>query len=286
MKLAIISGKGGTGKSSITSAFVSLAKKALTIDCDVDAANLYLIFQPDIEKELPFISAQQAVVDADKCTGCGLCEMNCHFNAIHLVEGIATIDEVACEGCQLCSHLCPQEAIHMEDAHPSRIYEGNFRFGRMVYGRLAPGEENSGKLISHLREYADQVMQKEGYELAILDGPPGIGCPVISTITGIDKIVLVTEPSLSGMSDLKRVHQLAKGFCSSVDVIINKFDLDQDICQQIETWCKQQETPIIAHVPFDKDMVKAQLEAQSIVEYRPEGEITHELRKAYQQLNL
>jgi MinD superfamily P-loop ATPase len=286
MKIAIISGKGGTGKSSVTSAFVHLAQDALAIDCDVDAANLYLIFHPEIKQKIPFISAQQALVDSDRCIGCGICAEHCHFKAIQMEDDKAKIDEIACEGCQLCQHLCPQDAIQMIAAQPSYIYEGPFRFGHMVYGRLAPGEENSGKLISRLREYAAEVMQAQNKTLAILDGPPGIGCPVISTITGVNRIVIVTEPSLSGISDLKRVHELALNFTKDIHIIVNKCDLDPQLTLEIDRWSTSVGTPVIGHIPFDKNIVEAQLSAQSIIEYAPQAKASLALTQAYQQLQV
>ena len=212
MEIAVISGKGGTGKSSISSAFVSVAKSAVVVDCDVDASNLYLLFSPLCKEEEVFVSGSHAVVNNDKCTNCNTCIDLCRFDAISKVDGKIRISESACDGCYLCSRVCPVQAIKMIPADKSRMYAGTFRYGDMVYGRLAPGEENSGKMVNLLREKAKRYVEDYGYDTIILDGPPGIGCPVISTITGVDKVVVVTEPTLSGFLDMKRVIEVVCRF--------------------------------------------------------------------------
>lgn len=281
MKLAVISGKGGTGKSTVTATFISIAKHVLAIDCDVEASNLYLIFDPNITREEKYISGQSAYIDPDKCIRCALCQQNCSFEAISLVNNNLVVSEIACEGCKLCMRLCPNEAITMLDADKSRIYHATFRYGNMVYGKLAPGEENSGKLISKIREQASNLAKEKGYELEIMDGPPGIACPVLSTITGVHKIVIVTEPSLSGNSDLKRTMELAKEFCEEIYVIINKYDLDIDNSNNIVKWCETQGVPVVAKLPFDVQMVEAVFQKQSIVEYNKNSECAIELTKAF-----
>jgi MinD superfamily P-loop ATPase len=200
MEIAIISGKGGTGKSSITAAFATMLSNVVVADCDVDAANLYLLFNPDIETEETFVGSQSAVIDYSICTNCAKCVTYCRFDAISIVKAKVKINEVFCDGCHLCKRVCPVKAISMLDSANSRLYSGNFRNGKMVYGVLAPGEENTGKLVNLVRNKAKEIAAISGISDIIIDGPPGIGCPVISTIAGVDKLVVVTETKLVGLA--------------------------------------------------------------------------------------
>lgn len=274
MEIAVISGKGGTGKSSISASFATLNGKVVLADCDVDAANLYLIFSPTHEEELAYISGHKAVIDYDVCTGCGICENYCRFDAISNKNGIVTISEISCDGCFLCSRICPVKAINMIPNDKSRLYSGSFRNGKMVYGRLTPGEENSGKLVSMIREKAKQSAENNGIETIILDGPPGIGCPVISTITGVDKVVIVTEPTISGLHDLQRTIDVVKKFNVPASVIINKYDINVSMSRHIEDWCNQNNTEIAGKLPFDSNITEAMLNSKSITEYNPELDIS------------
>ncbi|SHE30163.1 MinD superfamily P-loop ATPase, contains an inserted ferredoxin domain [Bacteroides luti] len=281
MEIAVISGKGGTGKSSISSAFVSVAKSAVVVDCDVDASNLYLLFSPLCKEEEVFVSGSHAVVNNDKCTNCNTCIDLCRFDAISKIDGKIRISESACDGCYLCSRVCPVQAIKMIPADKSRMYAGTFRYGDMVYGRLAPGEENSGKMVNLLREKAKRYVEDYGYDTIILDGPPGIGCPVISTITGVDKVVVVTEPTLSGFLDMKRVIEVVCRFSVQISVIVNKYDLNPDICEQIDKWCDEMEIPVVAHLPFDVQIVEAMIAGKTIIEYNKDCEVSRLIENAY-----
>ena len=281
MEIAVISGKGGTGKSSISSAFVSVAKSAVVVDCDVDASNLYLLFSPLCKEEEVFVSGSHAVVNNDKCTNCNTCIDLCRFEAISKIDGKIRISESACDGCYLCSRVCPVQAIKMIPADKSRMYAGTFRYGDMVYGRLAPGEENSGKMVNLLREKAKRYVEDYGYDTIILDGPPGIGCPVISTITGVDKVVVVTEPTLSGFLDMKRVIEVVCRFSVRISVIVNKYDLNPDICEQIDKWCEEMEIPVVAHLPFDAQIVEAMIAGKTIIEYNKDCEVSRLIENAY-----
>ncbi|HNZ80352.1 MAG: P-loop NTPase [Bacteroidales bacterium] len=271
MELAVVSGKGGTGKSSITAALAVMKQKLLLADCDVDAANLYLLFQPEKTLEQVYVSGHTAIIDKDSCTNCGLCMDYCRFDAIHLTEEEVQISGISCEGCFLCSRICPEQAIRMEPEDRSRLYAGNFRYGKMVYGRLFPGEENSGRLVNLVRQQARDIARKNELDLILLDGPPGIGCPVISTITGVDKVLIVTEPSVSGLHDLQRIHELCRHFGLSQTVVINKHDLNPDMCTEIERYCREQGLKLQAKIPFDPQMVEAMVKGQSILEYAPES---------------
>ena len=285
MEIAVISGKGGTGKSSVSAAFATMQPNVVLADCDVDAANLYILFNPIHEKEEVFVSVYKAVVDKDSCTNCGLCIDYCRFDAIHDVEGEVLIDETACDGCKLCSRVCPSEAISMIPEDKSRMYSGTFRNGKMVYGRLSPGEENSGRLVDMVREEAKNVAKANDLDTIIIDGPPGIGCSVISTITGVNKVVIVTEPTLSGLHDLKRTIEVVSKFRLTKTVIINKYDLNTEMANTIENYCKLQDVPVIAKLPFDKVVVDAMVNCKSVIEYAPDSEIAGLLCEAYLKLN-
>ncbi len=277
MEIAIISGKGGTGKSSISAAFATIDGEVVLVDCDVDAANLYLLFNPVHEEKSTYVSGHKAVIDYDLCTSCGLCLSHCRFDAITEEKGKIIISEISCDGCFLCSRICPEKAIRMVPNDKSMMYAGSFRNGRMVYGRLAPGEENSGKLVNVVREKAKQTAGKYGLDTIIIDGPPGIGCPVISTITGVDKVVVVTEPTLSGLSDMKRAIEVVQKFNIPSFVIINKYDLNQAISMQIEDWCIHNNVTVAGMLPFDSQITEAMIEAKSIIEFNPESEISKKI---------
>lgn len=281
MEIAIISGKGGTGKSSISAAFATLQNEIVLVDCDVDAANLYLIFNPFCDEEYAFISGQKAVINQEKCDSCGLCIDYCRFDAIVEKENKVVILETLCDGCLLCSRVCPNEAINIVNEDKSRMYAGYFQNGRMVYGRLAAGEENSGRLVNLVREKARQIAKEAGIKNIIIDGPPGIGCPVISTITGVDIVVIVTEPTLSGLHDLKRTLEITAGFKLRTNVIINKFDINTDITSRIETHCNKNDILVIGKLPFDSLIVEAMVNCQSIIDYAPDSGISSLLKDTY-----
>lgn len=281
MELAIISGKGGTGKSSIAAAFATMGSNVILADCDVDAANLYLLFDPAHDEEEVFTGSYKAVIDHKKCTLCGLCIDHCRFDAISMVNNQINISETSCDGCFLCSRICPEKAIEMIQHDKSRMYSGTFRNGRMVYGWLAPGEENSGKLVNLIREKVKKLAQQNGLSHIIIDGPPGTGCPVISTITGTDKVLIVTEPGVSGLSDLKRTVELVQGFRYPVMVLINKYDLNPDMTSRIEVFCDTVRIPIVGKLAFDLQMTEAMLNCKSIVEWQPESQTSIELQRIF-----
>lgn len=278
MEIAIISGKGGTGKSSLSAAFATLNGNVVLADCDVDAANLYLLFNPTHEEEIAYTGGKKAVINYDLCTGCGICKSYCRFDAISIINRRTVISELSCDGCFLCSRICPEKAINMEGNNNSRMYSGSFRNGKMIYGRLAPGEENSGKLVNMVRQKAKRTANDNGIETIILDGPPGIGCPVISTITGVDKVVIVTEPTISGLHDMQRTIGIAQKFNINPFVIINKTDLNFQMSRQINKWCKQHGIIIAGELPFDRKMTEAMVQAKSITEFDPELEISKKIK--------
>lgn len=281
MELAIISGKGGTGKSCISAAFASLAEESVLADCDVDAANLYILFQPTHGDEEIFVSGQKAQIDYNLCNSCGLCLDYCRFDAIRRLDGEVIISGIRCDGCGLCARICPLNAIDMVNIDRSRMYSGSFRYGMMVYGRLAPGDENSGKLVNMVRSKAKAISKKHQLQNIIIDGPPGIGCAAISSITGVDRVLIVTEPSLTGLHDLKRVLEITTNFNLERSVIINRYDLNRHLTNQIEEYCSDIDVRVVGKIPFDRLMVDAMVNCKTIIEWAPDAEITDIIREIF-----
>lgn len=287
MKVAVVSGKGGSGKSSVSAALISLCPKVVAVDCDVDASNLPLLFPHEIRKSEAFASGMEVVADAERCVGCGICVDHCAFGALFMDgNGVVQTRDFSCEGCGLCVRLCPQEALRMVPEMKSQIYTSGFAHGVMVHGELNPGDDNSGRMIARLRDIADAEMKAAQMDLQILDGPPGIGCPVLSTVTGVDRVVIVCEPTLSGISDLQRAYQVAHSFCKDIKVIVNKYNINAENAVQIQRFCADRNIPVVARLPFDRRLVDAQIHCQSIVAYAPESECAQALRQAYQEICL
>lgn len=268
-EITVLSGKGGTGKTSISAAFATIAQGIVVADCDVDAANMHLILTPTPVYEELFTTGYKAVINEAICIQCGVCIDLCRFDAIEKINGIVTINETSCDGCKLCSRLCPTQAISMLPSNKSKWFKGVYRNGLMVYARLAPGEENSGKLVNVVRSQARKMAEAANMELILIDGPPGTGCPVISSMTGAKKVVIVTEPSNSGFHDLKRVLELTANFNITSCVIINKYDLNTKISLVIEQYCKEKEILLIGKIPFDPEIVNAMVNCKSIIEWMP-----------------
>lgn len=274
-EIVVISGKGGTGKTSLVAAFAALAPEAVLADCDVDAADLHLVLTPNVRQTQDFSGGKVARVVADKCIGCGRCHEVCHFAAPALngpandvVAKTYTIDPTACEGCSVCVHFCPVGAIVFEDAINGRWFVSDTRLGPMVHARLTPGQENSGKLVSLIRKEARRIAIEQRRELLIVDGSPGIGCPVIASITGADFVLAVTEPTVSGQHDLERVMQLTGHFNIPTAVCVNKCDINREIAERIERAAGQNAVAVLDRIPYDPAVTQAQLAARSVVEYR------------------
>jgi MinD superfamily P-loop ATPase len=264
-QLVIISGKGGTGKTVITGAFAALAKNKVMANCDVDAADLHLLLQPKIKERHDFRSGLSAVIDKKVCQQCGKCIAACRFNAIS--DGFM-IDHVSCEGCAFCSHICPVQAIKMEENLAGEWFISETRFGPMVHAKLGIAQENSGKLVSLVRKQAKELAEKNNCDWVIIDGAPGIGCPVIASLSGIDCAVVVTEPTLSGLHDALRVIEVTKHFNVSSRLVINKYDLNPDMSKKIEEHCGKNGISLIGKVRFDKTVVEAMVEGKTIMEYK------------------
>jgi MinD superfamily P-loop ATPase len=262
-QLAIVSGKGGTGKTTIAAAFAALAKNKVMVDCDVDAADLHLLLRPKILMQEKYFGGRSPRVDLDKCTQCGLCTEVCRFNAID--NGV--VDSVSCEGCGFCSHICPENAIIMEEAFSGDWFVSETTYGPFVNARLGIGEENSGKLVTVVRKKAMEVAQERGLELILIDGPPGIGCPVTASLTGVNLILVITEPTLSGIHDLERVLKLAEHFKIPSMVCINKFDINLENTQRIASYCRKNGSRIIGQIPYESKVVEALVQRRTIMDY-------------------
>lgn len=279
-EIVIISGKGGTGKTSVTASLAALAEDAVIVDCDVDAADLHLVLKPKVDVEHEFFSGKVAETDLEKCTGCGKCRELCRFEAIR--EDFS-IDPVACEGCSVCGHFCPENAITLREKMAGRWFEGSSRFGPVYYARLNIAEDNSGKLVSEVRNSAKVYARDEGKKNVIIDGPPGIGCPVIASITGASMLLVVTEPTVSGVHDMKRVVELAEHFKIPVMVCINKYDLSTRITKELEKFCAEKKIPVAGKIPFDTIVTDAMVAGLPVVEYGS-GPVTDELKKIWQKI--
>ena len=267
-ELVVISGKGGTGKTSITASFAALAENAVIADCDVDAADMHLIAEPKTVSENDFYSGRLAVIDPEKCSGCGQCLSDCRFEAVAADErGTFFIDPARCEGCGVCVRFCPSQAIDFPERLCGVWRLSDTRFGPMVHAELGPAAENSGKLVSLVRKKAAETAREKNADWIIVDGPPGIGCPVIAGITGADMVLAVTEPSVSGVHDLKRILDLARHFSIPARVCINKFDINLEKTAEVEALCENRGVPVLQRVPWSKDFTAAQLAGKSVVEW-------------------
>ncbi|KXS40227.1 MAG: cobyrinic acid ac-diamide synthase [Methanohalophilus sp. T328-1] len=263
-QLTVISGKGGTGKTTLTSAFAALAENATIADCDVDAANMHLLLQPEIIKTYDFTALPTANIHLEQCTGCGICVDNCRFGAIK--EGFE-IDPYICEGCGVCEYVCPADAVTMEYNKCGEAYESKTRFGPLVHAKLGIGEEAGGKLVTLVREIAEEVGPKNNCDTIIIDGPPGTGCSVIAALTGVDIALVVTEPTVAGIHDLKRVMEVTEHFEIPSLVCINKSDINDNKRREIEKFCTQKGIKIAGEIPYDTTPTEAMVEGKTIVEY-------------------
>ncbi|MCF7886853.1 MAG: ATP-binding protein [Candidatus Omnitrophica bacterium] len=253
-EIVVISGKGGTGKTVVTAALASLAEGKVMADCDVDAADLHLLLRPKIKEEGKFRSGSTAVVDKNKCIACGKCREVCRFSA---VSPDFNINPISCEGCAFCSRVCPTGAIRMEENLSGQWFVSDTRYGPFVHARLGIAEENSGKLVALVKQKAKELAKEQKASFVIVDGSPGIGCPVIASLSGADCALVVTEPTLSGLADAKRVINVAKHFRIPVKLIINKYDLNLEVSKKIANYCKENDINILGKLPFDKSVVEA-----------------------------
>ena len=276
-EVIILSGKGGTGKTCIAGSLAALAQSKVLADCDVDAADLYLLVSPSVKEEHQFWSGQIAIIDEGKCNQCGLCQDVCRFEAIQDFK----VDPISCEGCGFCFQVCPAEAITMKETMAGHWFISDTKYGPLVHARLGIAQENSGKLVALVRQRARQITQKQGLDYIISDGPPGIGCPVISSLSGANLALLVTEPTLSGIHDLERVLGVCHHFGIPALVCINKYDLNEENSRQIENYCLSQGVEVAAKIPFDNVVTEALVQGLPVVEYS-QGRVTQEIESLWQ----
>jgi len=279
-QIVILSGKGGTGKTTLSAAFASLIKKKVVVDCDVDAANLHLVLKPEIINSYEFSGGKKASIDRNRCEECGLCATVCKFEAITNY----TIDQLSCEGCGFCFRICPYEAIKFNPTKSGSYFECELPDeSKFYYAKLFPGEGNSGRLVSEIKRKALENISSD-IEWVIVDGPPGIGCPVNASIAAADYVVIVTEPTVSGIHDLKRLIELLKIFKIRSGIVINKYDLNETIATKIIKYAESEKIPIIGSIPFDPEFMKALINGKNIVEVNEN--IREEILTIFRQLEL
>lgn len=258
-----LSGKGGTGKTSLAGAFAFLAKEKILADCDVDAANLHLLLDPKITSEGNFQGSKLAVKDNEKCTSCGKCREVCRFQAI---DENFTIDSYMCEGCGACAYVCPVDAITLLLVDCGRWYTAQSRLGPLASAELYPGEETSGKLVMLVKQKAYELGKEKNAKLLLIDGAPGIGCPVIASVSGVSAVILVTEPSLSGLHDLERILGVVRHFGIAAYLVINKADINEKVSEKIEAFAAAEQLPVLGRVPYDRKVTKMMVVGKSAVE--------------------
>ena len=272
-ELVVISGKGGTGKTSIVASFAALAGGAVTADCDVDASDLHLLLAPETVRRQSFSGGKVASVVPGKCNGCGRCAELCRFGAVvpsadgNRRDGaLYTIDKIACEGCGVCAYFCPTDAIEFEEEIDGEWFVAETRYGPMTHARLNPGGENSGKLVTVVRTEAKRIAEERGIGLVLIDGSPGIGCPVIASVTGADRVLVVTEPTMSGLHDLERVTELTGHFGIETAVIVNKRDINDEMSHAIEDFAVQRGAAFLGGIRYDEAVIRAQIAGRTVVE--------------------
>ncbi|MBN3040026.1 MAG: ATP-binding protein [Candidatus Omnitrophica bacterium] len=288
-QIVVISGKGGTGKTVITASFAALAENKVMADCDVDAADLHLLLKPKIKESHQFSSGKTALINQEKCIQCGKCKEVCRFQAVSVNANTVTgkerfiIDPVSCEGCAFCSFACPQQAIEMKENVSGVWFSSQTRFGPMIHAKLGIAEENSGKLVSLVRKKAKEKAEEVNADWVIIDGSPGIGCPVIASLSGADCALVVTEPTLSGLHDAKRVIDMTRHFKIPVLLVVNKYDLNINMTQKIEEYCHKDKVPFIGKIIFDKTVVEAMVRGKTVIEYSA-GETTKKIKEIWMRL--
>ncbi len=290
-QIVVISGKGGTGKTSLVASFASLSRRAVLADCDVDAADLHLVLNPIVKSSEEYSGGLMAYIDPDLCSGCGFCTEVCRFDAIietPTAEGenstLFYIDPLKCEGCGVCAYYCPEKAIKMFERKSGEVYISEMKYGPMVHAQLGIAEENSGKLVAQVREEATKLAQEGDYDYIIIDGPPGVGCPVISSITGADIVLIVTEPTVSGLSDLERVAQLARHFKIPSAVCVNKWDINPENTDSILDYCENHNIKILGKIHYDRTFTEAQIRKVPALEVAS-SDLKKEIVSVWERLN-
>jgi MinD superfamily P-loop ATPase len=281
-EVVVVSGKGGTGKTSVVGALASLLTNRVAADCDVDAANLHVILNPVILEAKEFIGGKKAIIDPSRCTGCGRCREVCRFDAI---SEEFMVNHRSCEGCGACYILCPAGAVDFPSSRAGSCYICKDKYSSpFVYAELLPGEENSGKLVAMVRNEARTLAEKNGTPLVVIDGPPGIGCPVISSMTGAHVAVVVTEPTISGLHDLERIIELAQFFKCRTGIIVNKSDINPDFCKRIEEHCTAKGVTFLGAIPYEPKITEAQIQATTILDVAPNSKASAVIRIIHKKL--
>jgi len=280
-ELVVLSGKGGTGKTTLTAAFAHISENRVLCDADVDAANLHLLMAPDIRQATDFHGGGLAVINPDKCTQCGICVDLCRFEAI---KENFKVDSIGCEGCGVCVDLCPEQAIDFPVQTCGEWYLSDTRFGPMVHARLGIAEENSGKLVALVRNEAKKLAQEKNLELIITDGPPGIGCPVIASLGGATALLIVTEPTVSGLHDMERVADLAAHFKVPAMVCVNKSDLNPAQARAIENLAEKKNISVLDRIPFDPVFTESMVQGKTIFEHSENSEACLVIRKIWDKI--
>ncbi len=278
-QITVISGKGGTGKTSITGSFAALSGGAVLADCDVDAADLGLLLGPTVKETHDFRASKKAIIHKSRCSRCGTCVEVCRSEAINDF----VVDRFSCEGCGVCYYACPEEAITMEEVLSGRWFLSDTPYGSLVHARLEPGEENSGKLVTIVRNKARQIAEDESKEYLIIDGPPGIGCPVIASLAGVSSALVVTEPTLSGIHDMDRVLGVCEHFGVPALVCINRYDISEENCRAIEKQCDKRGVRVATRIPYDPVVTEAMVRRLPVVEYS-NGEVSERIRALWEQV--
>ena len=282
-QITVLSGKGGTGKTTVTAAFAVLAKKAVVADCDVDAPDLHMLLHPEIIETQEFKGSKLAFIDEAKCAKCGLCREKCRFNAI--TEDFK-VDPFSCEGCGVCTIICPANAITLTERISGHAYISRTKFGFMSHAMLTPSEANSGKLVTLVRQNSKILAKKESIDLIVIDGPPGIGCPVIASVTGVDAGLVVAEPTMSGIHDLKRALQLLAHFDVLQFVCVNMYDINNDNTEKIESFCKENNVGVVGKIPFSPKVTEAMVDGKTIIEYSPRSVVAKEIEAVWEKISV
>ncbi|CAD7767217.1 MAG: Electron transport complex subunit RsxB [Candidatus Argoarchaeum ethanivorans] len=266
-QITIISGKGGTGKTTLVASFAALAENVVIADCDVDAPDLHLLLHPEIVKREEFRGSKVAAMDKTKCIECGRCEEACRFNAISNTESGYAVNQARCEGCGVCVFVCEQEAIRLEEHVSGHAFISKTKYGTMAHAQLNIAEEASGKLVTVVRNNSQQVAEEEGSDLILIDGSPGIGCPVIASLTGVDLALVITEPTMSGLHDLVRILDVTRHFGIASTVCINKYDINEENSRKITDFCQEREIAIVKNIPYDSVVTDAMVAGIPVVEF-------------------